>query len=333
MSVIIRKIEEKDLTYIYELYNGRKSVELHKWLYSYDDNGRFNGYIALKNNKVIGCIGYTKTQYNLNGELLTGIVPHSFIVNKNDRGVAGLKLLKATFKDADFYLTVDGSEQAIQIFKALGFVNIGFAKSAQKIIRPFALLRQSKDLPVKKHIKYVHNILRNTISSVYKLGHTLMSVEVTKPNQAPVVANGYFHNALTPSHISWLEKSPFLNIVHLHIEVEPDKKEHVICNIHYNNGNTTAQITHYPPLLYCNKTLTKFFLSIEQFLLKEYGVTQISMMVSDQNTEAIIKKLNYKIERKSRPLNVKAAKPIENQMKSLKKNICFSECDESLRNL
>ncbi len=129
MAEIIRRIEERDFEAVSAIYDGRKSVEELKWLFTDpDDSTIYNAFVALKGqDEIIGVIGYLTSIYIQNKTEVKGVIPISWKIKSNYKGIAGITLFKEVFKKSDFGITIEGSKSAqnlYSIFKFKYFSNI-----------------------------------------------------------------------------------------------------------------------------------------------------------------------------------------------------------------
>lgn len=328
MTIEIRGIKGEDFDAIYELYEGNKTIDLHKWLYAYPNPEEYNGYAAVLEGKICGLIGYTKTTYNVDGEILTGVVPHSFLVDKNQRGIAGLKLLNKVFTDADFFMFIDGTEMSQKIFKIMRFSNVGNAIGATK------MLRLGGDFNKRCLKCYAHSLSDNwrVIKSWFKSDKDNFEI-VEEQARGQKAVEGVFNNMLHESHLAWLRGNPLHQVKVLTVILDENHQETFVCCLRKKKGKIICQITHHSPLVYDHQMIDRIWTSLEMYLRRLYHVHQTNVLVSSDRLKPFFTNTGYRFEKKQRPIGMKSKTNIENKIKDLDKVLCFSECDESTRNI
>jgi len=328
MGIEIRGIKQDDFQSIYDLYAGNKTIDLHKWLYAYPNSEDYNGYAAIMDGKICGLIGFTKTEYNVGGEIAIGVVPHSFLVDEKQRGIAGLKLLNKVFSDADFYMYVDGTEMSQKIFQVMRFTTIGSAVGASKSYRLNINFN-------KKTLNGYANMFNDNwriIKSWFAAKAIDFEVVEGEASEQELVS-GVFNNMLSHRHLNWLRKNPLYQVKVLTVKLDTGKSETFVCCLHKNKSKMKCQITHHSPLLYDNSTLIRILGSLERYLVKNYQIYHTNVLVSSDRLRSTFSALGYHFEKKQRPIGLKSKNGFEEKIKNLENVLCFSECDESTRNI
>jgi len=118
MAEIIRRIEEKDFKAVSALYNGRKSVEELIWLFTNpEDSNSYNAFVAEdKENEIIGVCGYVQSTYFDNKINKSGVIPISWKISSDYKGMAGVLLFKKIISLGDFGITIAGSDTAQNLY-------------------------------------------------------------------------------------------------------------------------------------------------------------------------------------------------------------------------
>lgn len=152
MADKIRRIEERDLLEVSALYNGRKSVEELKWLFTNpDDSTIYNAFVAEDNkNQIIGVIGYVVSVYSQNSFELSGSIPISWKLHSEYKGIAGVLLFKKVMGLGDFGITIAGSETAKDLYKLFKYKYLSNIDQYYKILE---LKDSYKSLHRKSFIK------------------------------------------------------------------------------------------------------------------------------------------------------------------------------------
>ena len=102
MKIEIRRTIKSDLKSLLSLYNGKKSMDEINWVLKDFNSEGFRSFVALNDkDKVIGHIGYIISKYCINGLVFNGMHNMMWIVDKEARGGAGLKLFSKNVKMGD----------------------------------------------------------------------------------------------------------------------------------------------------------------------------------------------------------------------------------------
>lgn len=334
MSLEIRRIEELDYPELPQLFNHRKSAEFISWLYSHSNHENRSAYVAKECNQIIGAIGYVKQPYYIDGERLDGLIPLSWEVKKENRGLAGLKLLFKALSDSDFYLGLDGSEDMKNIFKQLGFKKVGEARGAQKVLKPFNYLRHLKRIGVRDLLRFLRDL-----KNYNWRGHASASLSVLKhidihEYEGATSRKGTFSNAISKGHLEWLNRMPgtklyLFNIVTDEVCLSPV----VIMLKSFKTGLNRACILHIPPVETTQMSLLNdVVVDIERFL-NEQQVVSVKILSSDMLLDKVLKKRGFVFETKARPIVVKGRAELIDQIKKQNIYVTYIESDKSVRNI
>jgi len=114
----IRRIEDRDFEAVSALYNGRKSVEELKWLYSDPDNSKiYNAFVAVnQKGEIIGEIAYMLSVYSQEDQKINGAIPFNWKIIDNYKGLAGILLFKKVLSLGDFSFAIGGTNEALSLF-------------------------------------------------------------------------------------------------------------------------------------------------------------------------------------------------------------------------
>jgi len=334
MSLEIRRIEEFDYQELPQLFNHRKSHEFISWLYSHPNHNRKSAYVAIESNELIGAIGYIKQPYFVDGELLNGLIPLSWEVKQEKRGLAGLKLLFKALNDSDFYLGLDGSEDMKNIFKQLGFKKVGEARGAQKVLKPFRYLRIQKEIGVRDILRYVRDLVNYIRISTNSQKLSLLKGIDIQSYKGASFRKGTFSNSISQGHLEWLNRMPgtkfhLFNIVTDEVCLSPV----VVMIKNFKTGLNKASILHIPPMEVSQSSLLKdVIVDIERFL-KAQQVTSVKILSSDKLLDKVLKKRGFVIENKVRPIVVKGRADLIERIQKQNIYVTYIESDKSVRNI
>jgi hypothetical protein len=213
MSTEIRKTKKEDLVQIAGLYQDRKRLEELEWLYINPENLKdYNSYVAVNENKqIVGAIGYAINQYVYKNSKLKGVVPFSWIVANEYRGIIGMQLLLKVYKSGDFGFTLEGSEMAKNIYKAAKLKHALDARILVKIINPVRYFQTSNKTIIKNILKTMY-YLRGIIK--LKTLPTDSSIEIIGYDNESVKDNDYtdaFMMEENEIRIKWLLSCPLVD--------------------------------------------------------------------------------------------------------------------------
>jgi len=334
MSLEIRRIEEFDYQELPQLFNHRKSHEFISWLYSHPNHDYKSAYVAVESNELIGAIGYIKQPYFIDGELLNGLIPLSWEVKQENRGLAGLKLLFKALNDSDFYLGLDGSEDMKNIFKQLGFKKVGEARGAQKVLKPFGYLRTLKSIGVKDLLRYLRDVTTYfRISDGFQADAVLKGVDI-QSYEGATSRRGTFSNSISKGHLEWLNRMPGTKLHLFNIVTDEVCLSPVVVMIkNLKRGYNRASILHIPPMEIGQiELLKRVIVEIEHFL-SEQRVASVTILSSDKLLDKVLKKRGFVFENKIRPVVVKGRSELINQIQQQDIYITYIESDKSVRNI
>lgn len=163
MAYSIQKITEQDLQDIAGFYtrlypndpSSRKDYEELKWLLSDPFGpGEYRGFIARKESgEIAGIIGYTISVYQFGEKKATGVIPMSWLVSPEARGILGIQLFLKAIKMGDFGFGIHGSEDAIRTYDAVKLKLVARANVYTKITNPARYILSNNPLSLKTWLK------------------------------------------------------------------------------------------------------------------------------------------------------------------------------------
>jgi hypothetical protein len=334
MSFEIREIQENDFKELPKLFNYRKTDEKLSWLYSSQDNECKNAYVAVEDNQLIGAIGYIRQPYWVDGEKFNGLIPFSWEVQKDKRGLVGIKLLYKALSGSDFYMGLDGSEDMKAIFRQMGFKKVGEARGAHKVLQPYRYMQTVGRIGVKDLARMVRNM--GILIFEKRADDSTLSFKPLDMSTYDVASmrKGTFSNSICKKHLEWLSNMPGA-VVHL-FQFEDNGvvyKPVVVMVKEVERGIKRAAILHIPPMeKHQVKLLQKVVVAIESFL-NSHNVSAITILSSDKNLDDVLTNRGFVFEKKRRPVVVKGPCELIERIENMEVYISLIESDKSVRNI
>ncbi|NJK85293.1 MAG: hypothetical protein HC906_04335, partial [Bacteroidales bacterium] len=127
-------------------YGGQKIVRELKWVFEDpDDEAKINSFVGTdEKGNIVGVIGFTKNNYRFNETQMTGVLPMSWFLLPEHRGINGLKLLLEAYKPGQFGVAVEGSDIAQNVYKLAKVKYHSNAQIMKKMLNPFVFSIQKK---------------------------------------------------------------------------------------------------------------------------------------------------------------------------------------------
>lgn len=209
MKINIRKTLESDLKGIYELYNGKKSMEEIMWALKEFEGRGYRSFIATdEKSNIIGHIGYLISTYTFKNSNFRGLHNMMWVVDPSIKGGAGLKLFAENIKMADF----------------------GFAIGASKFTKAlFPLINYKYQFNIYQYYKFLNPFVRP------KIYHKNLSIEKVSSFDISINDNytceNTFYNSASKTHIEWILNCPLVNSIAFKIKEEGKTIGLAICYI------------------------------------------------------------------------------------------------------
>jgi len=103
MSTEIRQIEPTDLIRFSSCSEEEKAGRFWDGYTGHPCAEGRSGYVAVQDGRIIGAVGFVRSTYVVNGKKLTGLIPLSWEVEEESRGITGIRLLRRALSNADFF--------------------------------------------------------------------------------------------------------------------------------------------------------------------------------------------------------------------------------------
>ncbi len=330
----IREIEENDFKSVYKLFHQRKSHSLIKWLYGHPCANGKSAYVAIENGELIGCIGYTKQNYAINKTIYTGLTPLSWEVNKENRGLAGVKLLMKALSGADFYFGLDGSADMKTVFKQMGFKPVGHVVGARKILKPLNFLKSLNEIGPRD----IYRTLKHIISYPFHLSQSSKRFNLSKITDydfKPIdLQEGKFQNVIDTEHLNWLNSNPEIETMAFECKVNNTIIAPIILGVKNTKGRyKRGIIIHLPfPTTQTYEENDELISHIEWYL-KTLDASSVSVLTAGEKSHEIYKKRGYNFEPKQRPVTAKGPKEIIEKLMNCEPLLSYAVSDKCIRNI
>jgi len=287
---MIRKGKINDLTDIQNLIcsvnHVNFSLDYLSWLLQDPfDSNQLNSLVLLDNGRLIGHVGYIKSHYQAEGNVLSGSHPFLLAILSEYRGLGlGKELLLQAASIGDISLIFEGTQDAIKVYPGVGY----------KKILNLRLYRKWLNWPIPEQIKsqslkmYGYNLITLLINmSFFKVPAN------KKTDRLPLVFSDYslentefftgldarISNIPKKETIEWFLQCPTLKA--LSLRVGEDKFDLGILMMYINDHGKykTGRILHLPN---CggNEQKWRLVLKEAEFYFHKEGCNQVSVCSS-----------------------------------------------------
>lgn len=296
MSSIIRKLVDTDLPEVEKLFTGKKVLSELRWLFSDPDNeSEINAYVAVIDGKIAGVLGYSFTDFALNGKLLKGIIPMSWMVAEEHRGLAGIQLLKEVLKQGEFGFAITLSKTAIQVFPIAKLKLRTHAAVYQKILWPYSIKSG-----IKKYIFSVFGFVYGKICGLFSRRDndlkfkSLSDTEIILEHGEVLKRTPGFSNYVTLNKIRWLLRCPVIDKKRcFQIKIKDTVIGYVVCYIKKNKrGVTRGRIIH---ISYLGEEtgIWKQVINGTEKLLRKEGCRIVTVLAKNKTLVEAIRESGY----------------------------------------
>ncbi len=290
MSFLIRKGKMNDLIEIQSLIYSVNQVHFSRdylsWLLQDPfDSSELNSLVLLDNGRLIGHVGYVKSRYQTEGNVLNGSHPFLLAILHEYRGLGfGKDLLLRAASIGDISLIFEGTQDAIKVYPGAGY---------KKIVN-LGLYRKWLNWPAAEQIKpqslkmYGYNVITLLIDMCF------FKTQVYKKTDRPSVIFSDFSsedvefsarrdsritNVPCKQTIEWFSKCPVLKTRALRVGDEKSNLGVLMIYIHDHGNYKTGRILHLPN---CDNDPQQWRLIVKEaeFYLHEDGCNQISVCSS-----------------------------------------------------
>jgi hypothetical protein len=305
----IRRIKDQDFEQVSALYNGRKTVQELKWLYSDpEDPGNYNAFVAVdKNNKIIGEIAYSLSVYVYDDQKIKGVIPFNWKIEEGYKGMAGILLFKKVLSLTKFSFAIGGTDEALSLFPLFKMKETLRIHQFYKILDLCKFSKSFKRRSKKKTLGMIGYLLPSFFYKTNKdIYPDLEFVRYTGLNFAKEQnTNNVFRKEITKNYIDWLLACPVVQSYAF--TIKKGNIDYGICVLYikkvkkYNRG----RIVHLPFLGDDQRLWSSVLTKCIDFFKKEECSFITAQSFHQTVTAGYLNTGFMKIDRHSHPLFVK----------------------------
>ncbi|TQO38590.1 hypothetical protein GQ41_3246 [Arenibacter algicola] len=253
-SELKRISSEEEFQGVYKLFNGEKTIEELKWLYTDPENSKsFNAYLAKNgNDEVIGVIGYQTSIFKQGKKEFIGVTGFDWKVAPNIKGLHGVLLIKKIFDHGNFFYSMGSTQVAMKFYDLLKFKKVNTYTKYFKILNLNEYNESLKKVSLKRRIGFL-GLLWPTLrkSRSKRMLHKDFVFEKYENNfTSPVHYDKIFQKKITKNYIEWLLRCPSLDSYAFVIKKNDVYLGTCVLYIQNVNGINIGRIVHLPFLGY-----------------------------------------------------------------------------------
>lgn len=249
-SKIERISSEEDFIGVHNLYEGRKSIQELKWLYTDPNSSEYyNAFVAkTETNQVIGVIGYQTSIFKQGQTRLKGVIDFTWKVSPGIKGLHGLMLKKKIFEFGDFLYGMGGSKDAQKLSQMFKY------KAVTRYCRYYKILnlKQYKGSLEKEGFKMKVGKLAYLIPSIFlRSPKGMISNDVRfsnyKSGSIPFEESEItIKNNISNNHVDWLLQCPLVESFAFNINKGSNYLGTCVCYIGIVNYIKIGRIVYLP---------------------------------------------------------------------------------------
>jgi len=340
MLYTFRELQTDDLNQIIELYeriytNDEEKVKDYqelKWLFSDPNNpAKFNGFIAIDDkNNIAGVIGYVINTYKYKENEFTGVIPMSWMILPENRGILGIQLLLKIIKLADFGFAIEGSETAKQSYKAAKLKYICKANVYTKVLKPFTYYKSLNQQLILRAVKsaYYFGFRRRIKNNLIRLN------EYKDPPPASPASPDNLINIETRERINWLLSCPLVETYAFTLEINNEEKGTCICYIQEKKDKIRrGRIVHISYIGTDIQVYREIIVRLERFLAGK-GCCSVSVLALNPAFRKAVKACGYRtISKAARAVYVRDENISSHSIPFENWHITYYESDKAYRSI
>lgn len=321
----IRLVQVADLIQLQQLYKDGKTVSELNWLLQDpDDESKLNGFVALNNDqRIVGMIGFVSGVYRLGDAEINGVIPMSWKIADDYKGLAGIQLFRKVMQLGAFSLTIEGSHLAQSVYPLFGLKNIGYSHTCMRLLKPFKYFISLKGRPLIRMIGNFAIMLQSYMKSSGSINGFLDIKRVAIEDidkDTPYVHKEYFEKHISANYIKWLMKCPLNDSLVFEIYREDEFVGYSVCYIKRMSKKISRGRIVYMPNFGMNQILAKELIAYLENYLKMEGCSSIDISAMDENLfKTIISSGFIDYRSKDKPVFIKSGNAID------KMGICFEK--------
>lgn len=333
--MIIRQTTHEDLDIISALYNYRKSREELRWVFTNPETGSLDSVVAVDNNNTItGVIGYEVATYQIDERSFTGVMPMSWMVDKNSPGLTGINLFRHVTRQSTLLRAIGGSDDAKGIYPVFKLTRCGELNYYYKMFRPVGYFRSLESSLVKRAGNMILN-LPGFISPTRCDTRDLEMIPYSDnllPAESPSVP-GIVSRKLTSSYFNWILRCPLHDSWVFHIIYNGRYMGEIILFRANLNGIFRGRLVHISHLGYDPDPWIKVISWAERFMMEKKCVS-LNAAGHTPVIKAVLRMMNYfKNTHHTKPVYIRQSDPIVSESEIAGWHIQFTESDKSYRNI
>ena len=338
MAELIRRIKDVDFEEVSGLFEQGNSVEELLWLFADpNDSTKYNAFVVvdIKNDIIVGVIGYELSRYTQFGREIIGVLPFSWKLKPGYKGFAGVSLYKEVSKLGEIGVNIGSSEIAKKISLLFKYKSSIQFDKYYKILNTFNffLYFKNKDL-IKSLAKYLYLVP----SYFFRLSKLFLDKNISL---TPYDGNNFvkekefkniFKKEITKNYINWLLDCPIVKTYAFVIKKEDESLGICVLNIKKDRNLFIGRIVHLPFLGYDKKVWISV---IEKCLifLKGKGCCVVSGIAIDEMGQKGYSKSGFiRIKKLHKPILIKDVDKKITEFNIYNWHFQFSEGDISIRN-
>lgn len=253
MGYIIKAVTKEDIpdirTLYKEVYPDRphlvKTEEEIEWLFS-DPRAdqEMLGFLARTEEGILaGLIGYSLNKYCYQDRIMTGVIPISWMISAQHRGILGIQLLKKVMVLADFGFAIQGSSTAQQAYRAVKLKPAGEASVYTKVLRPLNYFRSERKSTIGTAVKSLYFYgKKSNFSSTDSIG--VLNYQPEDLTHAE--SDGILRMVIDNARVKWIQSCPLVESLTFNLEISGKAFGPAICYIRNEAGIMRGRIVHLP---------------------------------------------------------------------------------------
>lgn len=256
MTKIIRRIENEDFSDVSNLFDLDNSVEKLKWLFTNpDEPNKFNAFVAIENNKIIGVIGYILSTYTQGNNKVQGVTPIAWRIDSTYKGIAGVSLFKKVSNIRDVGIAIGGTDIARTLYPMFKYRSLVYSEHYYKILNIFDYYKVLKRKTLLKKIGMFGYLLpsyfRKTSVKLIHKDINLIPYDFSNfINEKEY--KGILKKKVTKNYIDWLLDCPMLKTFAFIVKKGEDELGVCVLYIQKFKNCYKGRIVHMPFLGFDN---------------------------------------------------------------------------------
>ena len=336
MSDKIRRIEEKDFQSVSELFDHKKSIEELKWLFTNPDNHLvYNAFVSVDANNIItGVIGFISSVYSDSNITSIGVIPMSWQLKKDYKGIAGVLLFKKILQKGDFAIAIEGSKIAQDLYKLFKYRFLSRSYTYVKILDLKNYFKYTKGLKLITRLGLIGVCFLNYLKNPIRKSHKDVEVNLSTYDgviHKNIVNSNSFGKVITKNYVDWILNCPVLKSFAFNIKKGNENIGICIFYINEINNVKVGRIVHLP-FLGNNELLWEKVISECLTFFKKKDCCLVSGLAHHKMCQKGYKKSGfYNIYPDGRPVYIKDANKKLETVNLEEWHIQFSEGDKAYR--